>query len=162
ACKWRHSAPDGPRGCASVLSVNDFRPGLEGVIAFETEIAEPDKEGSALRYRGVDIEELVGHYPFEKVWGLLVDGSFDPGMPKAERIELQDPSGSVMADLQAALATLGSKWDLKQLVDIGPEQAREDLARLSAATLSIVAQSARGGDQLPVPQSEIDQGENAA
>ena len=30
----------------------DFRPGLEGVVAFESEIAEPDKEGSALRYRG--------------------------------------------------------------------------------------------------------------
>ena len=142
-------------------AVNDFRPGLEGVIAFETEIAEPDKEGSALRYRGVDIEELVGHYPFEQVWGLLVDGSFEPGMPKAERIELQDPSGSVMADLQAALATLGSKWGLRQLVDIEAEQARDDLARLSAATLSIVAQSARG-DQPAVPESEIEQGENAA
>jgi hypothetical protein len=34
---------------------DDFKPGLEGVIAFESEIAEPDKEGSALRYRGVDI-----------------------------------------------------------------------------------------------------------
>ncbi len=33
--------------------------GLEGIVAFETEIAEPDKEGSALRYRGVDIEEIV-------------------------------------------------------------------------------------------------------
>jgi citrate synthase len=141
--------------------VNDFRPGLEGVIAFETEIAEPDKEGSALRYRGVDVEELVGQYPFEQVWGLLVDGSFEPGMPKAERIELQDPSGSVMADLQAALATLGSKWNLGQLVDIEPEQAHDDLARLSAATLSIVSQSARG-DKPPVPQSEIDEGENAA
>ena len=39
-----------------------FKPGLEGVIAFESEIAEPDKEGSALRYRGVDIEEIVGRY----------------------------------------------------------------------------------------------------
>ena len=37
-----------------------FKPGLEGVIAFETEIAEPDKEGGSLRYRGVDIEDLVG------------------------------------------------------------------------------------------------------
>ena len=37
---------------------DDFKPGLEGVIAFESEIAEPDKEGSALRYRGVDIEEI--------------------------------------------------------------------------------------------------------
>ena len=28
---------------------DDFKPGLEGVIAFESQIAEPDKEGSALR-----------------------------------------------------------------------------------------------------------------
>src|SRR5829696_1375293 len=41
--------------------------GLEGVIAFDTQIAEPDKEGGALRYRGVDIEELVGNVPYEKV-----------------------------------------------------------------------------------------------
>jgi citrate synthase len=141
--------------------VNDFRPGLEGVVAFETEIAEPDKEGGALRYRGIDIEELVGHYPFEKVWGLLVDESFEPGMPHAERIELQDPSGSVVADLQAGLATLGPKWGLKQLVDIEPEQARDDLARLSAAALSIVAQAARG-KQTPVPESEVEKGEIAA
>jgi len=25
--------------------MSDFKPGLEGVIAFESEIAEPDKEG---------------------------------------------------------------------------------------------------------------------
>jgi citrate synthase len=142
--------------------MNDFRPGLEGVVAFETEIAEPDKEGSALRYRGVDIEDLVGAYPFEQVWGLLVDRSFEPGMPRAERIALQDPSGSVMADLQAALATLGAKWGLGQLVDIDPEQARDDLARLSAATLSIVAQAARGAGKPPVPESAVEQGENAA
>jgi len=142
--------------------VSDVRPGLEGVIAFETEIAEPDREGSALRYRGVDVEELVGRYPFELVWGLLVDGSFDPGMPPAEPLELQDPSGSVMADLQAGLATLGPKLGLKQRVDIGPEQARDDLARLSAAALSIVAQSARGGDLPPVPEREVAEGENAA
>ena len=65
--------------------MSDFKPGLEGVVAFETEIAEPDKEGGALRYRGVDIEDLVGQVPYEKVWGLLVDGSFDPGLPPAER-----------------------------------------------------------------------------
>ena len=43
--------------------VADFKPGLEGVIAVETEIAEPDREGGSLRYRGIDIEELVGRYP---------------------------------------------------------------------------------------------------
>ena len=140
---------------------SDFKPGLEGVVAFETEIAEPDKEGGALRYRGVNIEDLVGHYPFEKVWGLLVDERLEPGLPHAERIELQDPSGSVPADLQAGLATLGPKWGLGKLVDITPEQARDDLARLSAAALSLVAQSARG-KQAPVPDSEVDKGENAA
>ncbi len=46
-----------------------FKPGLEGVIAFESEIAEPDREGGALRYRGVDIEDLVGAYSFGNVWG---------------------------------------------------------------------------------------------
>src|SRR6266516_5656592 len=51
--------------------MSDFKPVLEGVIAFETEIAEPDKEGGALRYRGVDIEELVGHVTYGHVWGLL-------------------------------------------------------------------------------------------
>ena len=58
----------------------EVQSGLEGVVAFATEIAEPDKEGGALRYRGVDIEELVGVVPFEHVWGLLVDGTLEPGM----------------------------------------------------------------------------------
>uniref|UniRef100_UPI00263BD6EA citrate/2-methylcitrate synthase n=3 Tax=Rhodococcus erythropolis group TaxID=2840174 RepID=UPI00263BD6EA len=38
----------------------DFVSGLEGVVAFTSDIAEPDKDGGALRYRGVDIEDLVG------------------------------------------------------------------------------------------------------
>src|SRR2546430_7580547 len=123
---------------------SDFGRGLEGVIAFETEIAEPDRDGGSLRYRGIDIEELVGQYAFENVWGLLVDEDITSPLPPAEKIELQDPSGSVPADLQAGLATLGAKWRLRKLVDIDAEQARDDLARLSAATLSIVAQAARG------------------
>jgi hypothetical protein len=45
---------------------SEVQSGLEGVIAFATEIAEPDKEGGALRYRGIDIEDLVGNVPFEK------------------------------------------------------------------------------------------------
>ncbi len=142
-------------------ATSDFRPGLEGVIAFETEIAEPDKDGGSLRYRGVDIEELVGRYPFENVWGLLVDEDINSPLPPTEAIELQDPSGSVPADLQAALATLGPKWGMQKLVDIDDKQARDDLARLSSATLTIVAQAARGR-QPAVPESEIEKGENAA
>ena len=58
--------------------MSEVQSGLEGVVAFATEIAEPDKEGGALRYRGVDIEDLVGTVPFEQVWGLLVDGTSSP------------------------------------------------------------------------------------
>jgi citrate synthase len=50
---------------------------------------------------------------------------------------------------------------MKKLVDIDDKQARDDLARLSSATLTVVAQAARG-KQPAVPESEIEQGENAA
>lgn len=75
--------------------MSDFIPGLEGVVAFETEIAEPDKEGGALRYRGVDIEDLVGHVSFGNVWGLLVDGAFTPGLPPAEPFPIPVHSGDI-------------------------------------------------------------------
>jgi citrate synthase len=140
--------------------MTEFSPGLAGVVAFETEIAEPDREGGSLRYRGVDIEDLVGTVPFEQVWGLLVDESLEPGLP-ASYCELPIRTGSYMADLQAGLAILGGRWGLKQVIDIDAEQAKEDLRRLSAAALSLVAQSARG-DKPPVPESEVMQGRTAA
>ena len=130
--------------------------GLEGVVAFNTEIAEPDREGGALRYRGVDIEDLVGNVPFEKVWGLLVDGSFEPGMPPAEPHPLAVRTGDPRVDLQAALAMLGSEWGLQELIDITDDQARDDLARVSVMALSFVAQAARGIGRKPIPQREID------
>jgi citrate synthase len=141
--------------------VTEFKPGLEGVVAFETEIAEPDKEGGALRYRGVDIEELVGKVPYEQVWGLLVDDSFDPGMPRAEDLELRARTGSAMADLQAATAELGGLRGLGQLIDISDEQARDDLAWLSAGMISLVAQSARG-ESPRVPDDQVAEGDIAA
>jgi citrate synthase len=134
--------------------------GLEGVIAFDTTIAEPDKEGGALRYRGVDIEDLVGNVPFEKVWGLLVDGSFEPGMPPAQPHPLAVRTGDPRADLQSALAMLAPEWGLKSLIDIDDAQAREDLARVSVMALSFVAQSARGTGRPPISQLEIDKADS--
>ncbi|MDQ4071665.1 MAG: citrate synthase, partial [Actinomycetota bacterium] len=118
--------------------------GLEGVVAFRTSIAEPDREGGALRYRGVDIEDLVGAVPFERVWGLLVDGFFEPGLPPAEPHPLAVRTDDPRTDLQAALAMLAPEWGLQQVIDISDEQARGDLARVSVMALSFVAQSARG------------------
>jgi citrate synthase len=132
--------------------------GLEGVVAFATTIAEPDKEGGALRYRGVDIEDLVGQVPYEKVWGLLVDGTFDPGLPPAEPHPLTVRSGNARVDVQSALAMLGPEWGFGELIDISDEEARDQLARASVMALSFVAQSARGTGQPQVPQSEVDKG----
>jgi citrate synthase len=82
----------------------EVRSGLEGVVAFATQIAEPDRDGGALRYRGVDLEELVGAVPYEQVWGLLVDGTLRPGLGAEEDLALAVRSGEARADVQAALA----------------------------------------------------------
>jgi citrate synthase len=137
----------------------EVQSGLEGVVAFATEIAEPDKAGGALRYRGVNIEDLVGAVPYEQVWGLLVDGRFKPGLPPAEPYALTVRSGDHRVDVQSALAMLAPEWGFGQLIDIADVQAREDLARASVMALSFVAQSAREAGQPPVPQEEIDQGQ---
>ncbi|GAB3987536.1 citrate synthase 2 [Actinoallomurus acanthiterrae] len=138
--------------------MSDFKPGLEGVVAFETEIAEPDKEGGALRYRGVDIEDLVGRVSFGDAWGLLVDNSFTPGLAPAEPHVLPVHSGDVRVDVQSALPIIAPAYGMRPLLDISDEQAREDLARTSVTALSFVAQSARGLGLPMVPQSRVGEG----
>jgi citrate synthase len=146
------------------MSGDDFKPGLEGVVAVETEIAEPDREGGALRYRGVDIEDLVGHYPYENVWGLLVDNDLGSKMPDPEPYEPAALSGNAPADLQAETARLAGVWKLGKLNEIGDDQARVDLARLSAQMMSIVARSARvaDGKSDAVPDEVVAKGRTAA
>jgi citrate synthase len=144
--------------------VNEFKPGLEGVVAVETEIAEPDREGGSLRYRGIDIEELVGHVPYENVWGLLVDDDINSAMPEPEPYEPPALTGNAPADLQTETARLSGVWKLGKLNEISDEQARQDLGRLSAQMMSIVARSARvaDGHSDPVPDEVVAQGETAA
>ena len=145
-------------------AMNEFKPGLEGVVAVETEIAEPDREGGSLRYRGIDIEELVGHYPYERVWGLLVDNDLDSQMPDPEPYEPAALTGDAPADLQAETARLSGVWGLGKLNEISDEQARADLGRLSAQMMSIVARSARVADGKTdvVPDDVVAQGTTAA
>ena len=135
----------------------DFVPGLEGVVAFETEIAEPDRDGGALRYRGVDIEDLVGRVSFGNVWGLLVDNEFNPGLPPAEPYPIPVHSGDVRVDVQSAIAMLAPVWGLHPLLDIDDDTARENLAHVSVMAMSFVAQSARGLGLPMIPQSRIDE-----
>jgi citrate synthase len=144
----------------SVMS--EVHHGLEGVVAFETEIAEPDKEGSALRYRGVDIEDIVGRVPFENVWGLLIDGAYQPGLPPAEPYNIPVHTGDIRVDVQAAVAMLAPAFGMRQTYDISDEQAREDLSRVAVMVLSYAAQAARGLDKPVVSQREVDKGQTLA
>jgi citrate synthase len=132
--------------------------GLEGVVAFTTQIAEPDKDGGALRYRGVDIEDLVARrVTFGDVWALLVDGKFGDGLPPAEPFPLPIHSGDVRVDVQAGLAMLAPIWGYQPILDIDDDTARTQLARASVMALSYVAQSARGIQQPAIPQRSIDE-----
>ena len=144
--------------------MSDFKPGLEGVVAVETEIMEPDREGGALRYRGVDVEPLVGRVPYENVWGLLVDDDIGSTMPDPEDYEPPALTGNAPADLQAEIARLSGLWRLGKLNEISDEQAREDIGRLSAQVMSVVARSARVADgrRDPVPDEVVAEGDTAA
>lgn len=119
--------------------------GLEGVVAVETSIAEPDRDGGALRYRGVDITDLVGEVRYDQVWGLLVDD--DPGPCLAPVDVPRVPhTGEPMADLQATLASLSGHWGLRKLVDMDTVEVRADLERLSSAAFVTAAALAAGHD----------------
>src|SRR3954470_10247739 len=137
-----------------MTATEEIANGLEGVVAFATEIAEPDRAGGSLRYRGYDVEELVGRVSFDEVWGLLVDGTFAPGLPPEEPLPLARRSGDARVDLQSALVALALELHLGQLIDADAAQAREDLARVSALALSFVAQSARGRPARSIPEPD--------
>ena len=128
-----------------------FVPGLEGVVAFHTAIAEPDKDGGALRYRGVDIEQLVGRVGFDDVWSLLVDDAFGATLPVDTSLPLIR-TGDVRVDVQASLPALAVSRGFRPLLDISDEDARDQIAQTTAAALSYVSRSARG-DLPEVPES---------
>jgi citrate synthase len=131
-----------------------FVPGLEGVVAFHTAIAEPDRDGGSLRYRGVDIEDLVDRVGFDDVWALLVDDEFGAALP----VDMSLPpirTGDVRVDMQASLPTLARSREFAALLDISDDEARDQLAATTAAALSYAARSARG-DAPEVPASLIE------
>src|SRR5437763_10224427 len=144
--------------------MNDFEPGIGGVVAVEAQIAEPDREGGVLRYRGIDIEQLVGHYPYENVWGLLVDDDINSKMPDPEPYEPAKLTGKAPAGLQAETARLAGGWRLGELNELSDEQAREDLGRLSSQMMGIVARSARlaDGKSDDIPDDVVTRGKTAA
>ena len=68
----------------SVASSNDYHPGLEGVIASETAIANIEGTDGAggLEYRGYRIEDLADHVSYEETAFLLLHGD----LPSREQL----------------------------------------------------------------------------
>ncbi|UFS70907.1 2-methylcitrate synthase [Geomonas sp. RF6] len=57
------------------MSMENYSPGLEGVVAGTTAISTVGKKGRGLTYRGIAIEDLAGHASFEEVAHLLIHGT---------------------------------------------------------------------------------------
>jgi 2-methylcitrate synthase/citrate synthase II len=70
----------------SGVSSEEYHPGLEGVIASESAIANIEGEGGAggLEYRGYRIEDLAGHVSYEETAFLLLHGDLPTKSQLAE------------------------------------------------------------------------------
>ncbi len=64
----------------------EYSPGLEGVIAGETDICEIDQERASLTYRGYDIKDLAVKSTYEEVVYLLLHGEL-PTKPRLEEFD---------------------------------------------------------------------------
>ena len=83
-------------------------------------------------------------------------------MPRAEQIELQDPSGSVMADLQAGARDARREVAARAARRHRRPSRRATTWRGSRLRRSRSSRRRRGAAGPSVPESEVQQGENAA
>jgi len=84
-------------------------------------------------------------------------------MPEPEPYKPPGLTGNAPADAQAQIARLSGVWGLGKLHEISDEQARDDLGRLSAQMMGIVARSAAlAEDREPAPDDVVAQGDTAA
>ena len=106
-----------------------YSPGLEGVLAAETELGLVDGANGRLMYRGYRIGDLVAHGSFAAVANLLWTGTWDP---KARLTAARVPS-AVMSALRAlprtakpmdALRTAVSVWGATQVLDWPPTEVQ--------------------------------------
>ena len=113
---------------ASMSETADFKPGPRGRRrGRDRDRASPIAKAASLRYRGVDIEELVGHYPVRERLGPARRRRPRLGDARAGAVRAGRLTGNAPSDLQAETARLSGVWKLGKLNEISDEQAREDL-----------------------------------
>ncbi len=121
-------APAEPRA-AHTVDGRPYSPGLEGVLAAETELGLVDGANGRLMYRGYRIGDLVARGSYAAVANLLWTGIWDP---KARLTAGRVPS-AVMSALRAiprttkpmdALRTAVSVWGASQVLDWPPTEVQ--------------------------------------
>jgi citrate synthase len=114
---------------AHTVDGRPYSPGLEGVLAAETELGLVDGANGRLMYRGYRIGDLVAKGTFASVANLLWTGTWDP---KARLTAGRVPS-TVMSALRAlprtakpmdALRTAVSVWGASQVLDWPPTEVQ--------------------------------------
>jgi citrate synthase len=138
-----------------------YSPGLEGVIAGETELSFIDGAAGRLLYRGYPIGDLVRDGSYAAVAELLWTGAWDP----ASRLGCAPVPPAVMAVLRAlprdakpmdALRTAVSAWGASRALGwpATPDQARA-LTAFSPSALAAFARLRRGLEPIE-PDPELD------
>ena len=138
-----------------------YSPGLEGVIAGETNLSSVDGERGRLLYRGYRIGDLVAHGTYPAVANLLWTGEWDP----SHRLATAPVPAEVSAVLRAlpastkpmdALRTAVSAWGATQDLPWPPtaEQARALVAFAPSALAAFVR--LRAGQEPVEPDASLD------
>jgi citrate synthase len=159
------------------MTVCEFRPGLEGIPAAESQVSFVDGQAGRLEYRGVSIEELTQHSNFLETSYLLIWGQ----LPTAQELEafeheityhrrvkyrIRDmmkcfpESGHPMDALQASAAALGLFYSRRNLQD--PAYIRAAVVRLLAKIPTMVAafEHIRKGNDPVTPRDDLDYASN--
>jgi citrate synthase len=155
------SPPDDKSVAEADQAHRPYSPGLEGVIAGETNLGYVDGEQGRLLYRGYRIGDLVAHGTYPAVANLLWTGEWDP----SHRLATAPIPASVMTVLRAlpsstkpmdALRTAVSAWGTTQDLPWPPtvDQARAVTA-FSPSALAAFARL-RGGQEPIEPDPSLD------
>jgi citrate synthase len=155
----------------------DYRPGLEGVPATESQISHVDGQNGILEYRGIRIEELADKSTFVETAFLLIWGHL-PTQQELDQFEYEirhhrrlkyrirdmmkcfPESGHPMDALQACAAALGLFYSRRELAD--PAYIQGTVVRLLAKIPTMVAafQLMRKGNDPVQPRDDLDYSAN--
>ena len=146
---------------AHTVDGRPYSPGLEGVIAAETELGLVDGANGRLMYRGYRIGDLVAHGTFASVANLLWTGTWDPGA----RLTAGPVPRAVLSAMCAlprttkpmdALRTAVSVWGTTQSLDWPPTEVQaRALTEFSPSALAAFVRLR--DDRLPIdPDPELD------